>query len=121
MQYILEVELEFPHKIHDCDDKYPDAPELINSKIKMLSAKHRQLRRKYYGAATSCSCKLICSLLPKTKYVVHSENLKFYLERKMKMTKVYRGINSTTGEYLKVVSLLILVQFISIHLFLCVV
>ena len=48
-------------------------------KTEMLSAKHLQLRRKYYGAATPYSRKLVCSLLPKKKYVLHSENLKFYI------------------------------------------
>ena len=50
-------------------------------KTEMLSAKHLTLRRKYYGAATPYSCKLVCSFYPKNKYVLHSENLKFYLEQ----------------------------------------
>ena len=74
----------------------------------MLSAKHLQLRRKYYGAATPYSRKLVCLLLPKRKNVLHSENLKFYLLRGMKVTKVHRGINFSRGEYLKVVACLVL-------------
>ena len=70
----------------------------------MFSAKHLQLRRKYYGAATPYSWKLVCSLLPKKKYVLHSENLKFYLKQEIKVTKVYRGIKFSTGDYLKVVA-----------------
>ena len=107
-QYILEVVLEYPREIHDCDDDYPLAPELMEIKTEMLSAKHLQLRRKYYGAATPYSRKLVCSLYPKKKYVFHSENLKFYLERKMKVTKVHRGIKFSTGDYLKVVALKLL-------------
>ena len=109
MQYILEVDLEFPREIHDRDDDYPLAPEVLEIKTEMLSAKHLQLRRKYYGAATPCSRKLVCSLLPKKKYVLHSENLKCYLERGMKVTKVHRGIKFSTGDYLKVIELLLLV------------
>ena len=47
----------------------------------LLSARHLQFRRMYYGAATLYSRKQVCSLLSKTKYVFHSENLKFYLAR----------------------------------------
>ena len=109
-QYILEVYLEYPREIHDRDDDdYPLASELMEIKTEMLSAKHLQLRRKYYGAATPYSRKLVCSLLPKTKYVRQSENLKFYLERGMKVRKVHRGIKFSTGDYLKVVALLLLV------------
>ena len=107
MQYILKVDLEYPREIHDRDDDYPLAPEVMEIKTEMVSAKHLQLRRKYYGAATPYSRKLVCSLLPKNKYVIHSENLKFYLERGMKVTKVHRGIMFLTGYYLKVFSLLL--------------
>ena len=110
MQYILEVDLKYPREIHDRDDDYPLAPELMEIKTEMLSAKPVQLRRKYYGAATLYSRKLVCSLLPKKKYVLHSKILKFYLERGMKVTKVYRGIKFLTGYNLKVVAVMLLVQ-----------
>ena len=96
-----------PREIQIRDDDYPLAPELMEIKTEMLSAKHLQLRRKFYGAATPHSRKLVCLLLPKKKYVLHSENLKFYLERGMKVTKVHRRIKFSTGDYLKVVVLLL--------------
>ena len=60
MQYILEVDLEYPREIHDRDDDYPLDPKLMEIKTEMLSAKHLQLRRNYYGAATPSSRKLVC-------------------------------------------------------------
>ena len=78
MQYILKVYLEYPREIHECDDDKPLAPDLMEIKTEMLFAKHLHLRRKYYGAATLYSRKLVCSFFPKKKYVFHSENLKFY-------------------------------------------
>ena len=90
-------------------------------KTEMLSAKHIQIRRKYYGAVTPYSWKLVCSLLSKKKYVLHSENLNFYLEREMKVTKVHPGIMFSTGDYLEVVAFLLLVRFLRITLFFCVV
>ena len=119
MQYILEVDLEYPRKIHDRDN-YSLAPEVMVIKTEMLSAKHLQLRRKYYNAATPYSRKLVCSLLlKKKKYVLNSEIIKFYLEQGMKVTKVHRGIKFSTGDYLKVVAFLLLVQLRRITLFSC--
>ena len=52
---------------------------------------------------------MICSLLSNNKYVLHSKNIKFYLERKIIVTKVHRGIKFTKGDNVKVVALLLLV------------
>jgi len=91
-QYIFEVDLEYPKEIHDRDDDYPLAPELMEILTAMLSEKQFELLRKYYGDTKKYSKKLICSLLPKKHYVVHSELLKFYIERGLVVTKVHRGI-----------------------------
>ena len=61
-------------------------------KTEMHSEKQLRLQRPYYGDRDSFSRKLICSLLPKKRYVVFSETLKFYIERGMKVTKLHRAI-----------------------------
>ena len=67
----------------------------------MLSEKHIQLRRRYYGNANPFSRKLVCSLLPKKHYVVNGEMLKFYVQRGMRITKVHQAIRFKTCEFLK--------------------
>jgi len=100
-QYIFEVDLEYPQEYHDRDDDYPLAPELMEVVTEMLSGKQMELMRKYYGVTKKYSKKLICSLLSKKHYVVHSELLKFYMERGLVVTKVHRGIRYKSDPFVK--------------------
>ena len=75
--YIFDVDLEYSANIHDCDDDYPLAPELLEIRTEMLSEKQLRLRRLFYSDSEPFSRKLVCSLLPKKHYVVFGETLKF--------------------------------------------
>ena len=98
--YILQVDLEYPPEIHDRDDDYPMAPELLDITPEMLSETQHRLVVKYYNAAVPGSKKLICSLLNKRNYVVFGQLLRHYLNRGMKLTKVHRGIKFTALAYM---------------------
>ena len=63
--YIFEIDLEYPANIHDRDDDYLLAPELLEIKTEMLSEKQLRVRRLYYDDSEPFSRKLVCSLLPK--------------------------------------------------------
>ena len=77
---ILEVDLEYPEKLHDLHNDYPLAPErLIVNKVE----------------------KLIPNLNDKTKYVIHHETLKLYLSLGLKLTKIHRGITFEESAWLK--------------------
>jgi len=66
---ILEVDLEYPKKLHDSHSEYPLAPErLIVNKVE----------------------KFIPNLNGNTKYVLHYKNLKQYLDLGLKLKKVHR-------------------------------
>ena len=69
--YILEVDLEYPKKLWDQHNDYPLAPEKL--KIDTIG-------------------KLVGSFYPKSRYVLHYQNLKQYLSLGMKLTAVHRGI-----------------------------
>jgi len=69
---ILEVDLEYPKKLHDLHNKYPLAPERIEiNKVE----------------------KRIPNLDEKKKFVLHHKNFKQYLDLGLKLTKIHRGIS----------------------------
>ena len=100
-EYIIEVDLLYDFILHDRDDNFPMAPENIDIRLSMLSSKQHQLQIKYYRATYSTKHKLICSFLPKTHYVIYSPLLLFYMERRLKVTKVYRAIQFNASQILK--------------------
>ena len=78
---ILEVDLEYPNKLHDLHNDYPLAPEKITCKNKVK--------------------KLIPNLGNKEKYLFHYENLKQYLSLGLRLTRIHRGIKFEESEWLK--------------------
>ena len=80
MPCILEVNLEYPTKLHDLHNDYPLAPErLLVNKVE----------------------KLIPNLNNKVKYVVHHETLKLYESLGLKITKIHRGITFKESAWLE--------------------
>ena len=69
--YIFEVDLEYPKDLWKSHNDYPVAPEKMTVN----------------GVE-----KLICHFKPRKNYVVHSRNLRQYLEMGLKITAVHRGI-----------------------------
>ena len=78
---ILEVDLEYPNKLHDLHNDYPLAPEKITCRNEVK--------------------KLIPNLGNKEKYVLHYENLKQYLSLGLRLTRIHRGIKFVESEWLK--------------------
>ena len=80
MPCILEVDLEYPHDLHDLHNDYPLAPEhLLMNGVE----------------------KLIPNLYNKKKYVVHYEALKLYVKYGLKITKIHRGITFQESVWMK--------------------
>ena len=96
--YILDVDLIYPPEIHDRDDDYPMAPQLMNVRPEMLSETQHRLLVDYFNGAAPGSKKLICSFLPRLRYTEFGQNLQFYLSHGMKLTN--RGIKFSGLTYL---------------------
>ena len=78
---ILEVDLEYPTKLHDLHNDYPLAPEKIKCKNEVE--------------------KLLPNLKNKEKYVIHYENLKQYLSLGLRLTRIRRGVKFEESDWLK--------------------
>ena len=79
--YILEVDMDYPQELHERDDDYSMALELITIEAETTGEKQHELRAQYFGAACPFTRKLVCSFLPKKHYVVLGELLAYYLDR----------------------------------------
>ena len=77
---ILEVDLEYPDKLHDLHNDYPLAPEKITCKNEVEK---------------------LPNLKNKEKYVIHYENLKQYLSLGLRLTRIRRGIKFEESDWLK--------------------
>ena len=78
---ILEVDLEYPEKLHDLHNDYPFCPEKVKCDNRVE--------------------KLIPNLRDKTKYVIHYKNLIQCLKAGMKLKKIHRGIKFIESEWMK--------------------
>ena len=82
------MDLKYPKELHDPHDQYPLAPEHVEIKREMLSNDQKKLAEdldiKVGGK------KLCLTLCDKKEYICHYRNLKFYLEKGLKIEKVRR-------------------------------
>ena len=97
--YILEMDFEYPPKLHKRDDDYLLASEVMTIEPEITGEKQHNLRTQYFCAACTFSLKLFCSFLPKKHYVVLGQLFRFYLERGMRLVNVYRAIRFNSSPY----------------------
>ena len=87
--YILEVDLEYPKKLHDIHNNYPLAPERVNIPKEWLSDYCLEIANAH-NITTGTVKKLVPNLMNKNNYVIHYRNLQQCLELGMKLKKIHR-------------------------------
>ena len=97
---ILEVDLEYPEKLHDLHNDYPLAPEKVKVTDNMLSNYCKKIAYKY-NISTGLVYKLIPTLSKKEKYVLHYRNLQLYIDLGLKLTKIHRVLEFDQSPWLK--------------------
>ena len=66
-----------------------------------ITGEKQNRRAQYFGVAYSFILKLICSFLPMKHYVVIKQLLRFYLDRGIRLVKVYRSIRVNSFPYVE--------------------
>ena len=89
IRYFLAVDIEYPDELHELHNDYSLAPEKLAVTNNMLSKYCKEIADKYDIKVVHVK-KLIPKLGNKTKYVLHSRNLQFYLSLGIKLTKIHR-------------------------------
>ena len=97
---VLEVDMEYPKELHDLHNGYPLAPESKEISASMLSDYAKDIAEKFQLTIGGVR-KLITSLGPRKKYVLHARNLKLYTDLGMKLTKIHRAVTFKQSTWLK--------------------
>ena len=71
--YVLEVDLEYPQKLHDIHNDYPLAPEKINIPKEWLSKYYLKIVS-VYNITTRTVKKIVPNLMNKNNYVSRVRN-----------------------------------------------
>ena len=98
--YILEVELEYPSKLHELHNDYPLAPEKLEINQNMFSNYCFDIANKYEIKIGGVN-KLVSNLGNKSKYAVDYKNLQLHLSLGMKLSKIYRFLQFKQSDWLK--------------------
>ena len=98
--YILEVDLDYPTELHDQHSDYPLAPEQRTVTPDEMSPHTQRLRERLMLAGRPQS-KLVPTLHPKRRYVVHYRALQLYLRLGLKLVHIHRALQFTQSCWLR--------------------
>ena len=98
--YILEVDLEYPSKLHELHNDYPLAPERMRVSKDMLSDYCLSIAEKC-DVKVGDVAKLIPNLRDKSCYVLHYRTLQLYVSLGMVVGKIHRVLRFKQSDWVK--------------------
>ena len=102
--YILDVTLSYPKELHLKHNAFPLAPHTLQVEAEHLSEYQKECLQhlKTANIATAArATKLTGSFLTHTRYVVHGQNLKFYVEQGLILEEIHSAISFTQEAFVK--------------------
>ena len=100
MGYSLEVDLEYPQKLHDLHNDYPLVTEKLQITPDMSSKYFSDIANKYSIKVGGVN-KLVPNLRDKKKHVVNYRNLQLYLSLGMKLSTIHRVLKFKQSNWLE--------------------
>lgn len=101
LDYAVEVDLEVPEELHMQFSSLPLAPEHMDIDETILSPFCLKVLRELRHTNKHNSKKLVSTLLPKQRYVVHAALLALYISLGMVVTRVHRAVEWETSPFLE--------------------
>jgi len=110
--YILEVDLDYSPELHESHRHFPLAAEKMtvneqilsplskNTLVNMKGNERKKAQDENYLPSHK-SPKLSATFQNRKKYVLHSLNLKYYIQKGLKLRKVHRGISFRQQRFIK--------------------
>ena len=105
--YILEIDLDYPDKLHELHNDYLLAPEKVEINHNMLSNYCSNIANKHDLKVGGVN-KLVPNLNNKSKYVLHYNYFQLYLSLVIKLDNVHKILKLKQSDWLK--NTLILIQ-----------
>ena len=101
--YFLEVDLEYPEKLHVKHNSFPLAAQSVQLTEQDLSPYSYSCLEATSGKKNKkySTKKLTSTFYPRTRYLCHGLNLKLYLKLGMKLVRIHRGIKFRQQSFIK--------------------
>ena len=99
--YFVKCDLEYPKELHDLHNNYPLAVESRAIALKELSPYQLNQIESHKEKHNDKIKKLVPNLYNKVNYVCHIRNLKYYLEKGLKLTKIHQVLQFNQSKWLK--------------------